>query len=152
MKLKLFVVFTLLIVSGCILLPPDYNFQATLINDTGNNPACRDISPAVFVDGGNSEVLTIQFRDDFEIIELTPEGDKRSSKPVRWSRLSYDESQRLAYLSTPQEASIGDFRDLVDKQLCVTFSPELFKSDEFDVQKYKTLSGSECCGILMIKE
>ena len=152
MKLKLFVVTILLTVSGCILLPPKYNFQATLANDTGNNSACRDISPAVFVDGGNSEVLTIEFGGDFEIIELTPEGDKRSSKPVRWSRLSYDEAETLVYMSRPQEIPIGDFRDLVDKQLCVTFSPGLFESDEFNVQKYKALSSSECCGILMINE
>jgi hypothetical protein len=108
--------------------------------------------PSIFIDGGAAEVLVVEFKGSFEIIELTPEGDERTNDAVKWSRLSSTDSEVLVSLSTPGELAVGEIKDLTGDRVCITFFPALFASDEFSLQDFRSLSGSECCGLLTEKD
>jgi hypothetical protein len=148
MKLSVLAFVAVLVTSSCVLLPPDNSFHAVLEDQSDSGQSCMIAQPSIFIDGGAAEVLVVEFKDSFEIIELTPEGDERTDDAVKWSRLSSTGSEVLVSLSRPGELAVGKIKNLTGGTVCITFFPALFASDEFSLQDFQPLSGAECCGLL----
>jgi hypothetical protein len=151
MKLSIFAFVVVLLTSSCVLLPPDNSFHAVLENQSDNGQSCLNARPTIFIDGGAAEILQVQFKDSFEIIELVPEGDERSDDPVKWSRLSSTGPEAWASLTRPGELEVGKIKKLTGSSICITFYPAMFASNE-DFEALQSLSGAECCGLLTEKK
>jgi hypothetical protein len=147
MKLSIFAFVVVLLTSSCVLLPPDNSFHAVLENQSDNGQSCLNARPTILIDGGAAEVLQVQFKDSFELIELVPEGDERSDDPVKWSQLSPTGPEALASLTRPGELEVGKIKKLTGSSICITFHPALFESNEA-LEAFQSLSGAECCGLL----
>lgn len=131
------------------ILPPDNNFQAQLVIQTGGGDACSAVRPGLSATGGNDEVITIRFGESFKIVELRPEGDEISPDPVRWTETSENGSETYVLLTEPAQLLVGDLKDHVDQSVCVDFRPGIFTDEDFDgLHDFAALSGVECCGEL----
>jgi hypothetical protein len=149
MRAWLNVVLLLLVFSGCSLLPPTGEYRSELVDQQDNGQVCLSARPYLYTKGGNNEVMTIRFGDGLKILEVRPEGDTVAKDPVRWSLLSYDKKERYVVLTRPEVLEPGKISAYVDETVCVEFKKNLFADGEYELDKFKELSGVVCCGELV---
>lgn len=148
MKSKFLFIVLIFTVSGC----SQYSFQSDLILAAESSQACQAVKPHAQIDNANSEVIAVNFNNSLSIIELTPEGDKKSAQPVSWSLRSYDRTEIYAFLSQPDKLKVNGINSYDGKNICITFKQKLFEDDELGLDEYRTLADANCCGILTKKK
>ena len=151
MKKLLLPLLILLPLSGCSLTPPK-DFRADLDQQIDGGQSCANIGMNLIATGGGNEIITVEFGKTRKILELVPEGAKKSTSPVYWSRTSYyDELQRYALLTMPEKLKVGAIDQYNNKKICIKFYPEAFCSAEHSLEEFSELADKTCCGTLQPK-
>lgn len=131
--------------TGCV----QYAYRAELVQPgaDANPQACAMATPRFYLEG-KAEVIAVNLGAGFDLIELTPDGNKRVDKPVTWSLASEDGQTLYARLSQPPRLRVGDIKHYLNDNVCVTFMAPLFDGTAFELEQFQNLAGAQCCGVL----
>lgn len=123
---------------GCVLVEPGVD---------GNPRACALAKPEFYLED-KAEIIAVNLGPGFDLIELTPDGNELTDKPVIWSLASEDGQTLYARLTKPARLRVGGIKRYLNDKVCISFKPSLFDGSAFELSQYQNLANMQCCGVL----